>query len=64
MMDCEANITIHDVEDDCKKYMVAKICDCEMRYWGSCDSLEDAETTAREIDGMVLMMREGDSIAK
>ena len=64
MMDCDASITVHNVDEDCKKYMVARICDREMWYWGSYDTLEDAEKTAEQIDGMVLMMREGDSLGK
>lgn len=64
MMDCEANITIHNVDDDCLDYIVARICDGELWFWGSWDNLEDAKATAKEIDGIVLMRREGDSIAK
>lgn len=63
MMDCKATITVHNVDEDCGEYIVARICDRELWFWGTYDTAEDAERTAEEIDGIVLM-REGDSIAK
>ena len=63
MMDATATITVHNVDEDSLKYMVARICDRELWFWGTYDTAEEAERTAEEIDGIVLM-REGDSIAK
>lgn len=58
MMDCDARITVHRVDDDCEKYMVARICSGELCYWGSYKTREDADQTAQEIDGIVLVMRD------
>ena len=56
-MDCRLEVIVHNVDDDCLKYIVARICEGKLWFWGSWDSLEEADITAKEIDGVVLIKK-------
>ncbi len=49
-----AEVNINNVPEDTERYIVARIVEGEMWYWGSWKEKHDAETTAKEIDGIVI----------
>lgn len=47
-------VEVMNVPTETERYVVARICDCQLWYWGSWDNKKDADITAHEIDGVVV----------
>lgn len=54
MINYTAQIPVQNVPEDHEPYIVAKILENTLQYWGSHKDPAEAERTAREIDGIVL----------
>lgn len=46
-------VTIYNLPAEIKSYVVARDCDGELWFWGTWDSLKDADDAALEIGGCV-----------
>lgn len=51
------NELINNLPNTYKKYIVARVEDGQLQYWGSWDSLAIAEDTVKIIDGILLTDR-------
>ena len=47
-------VKVNNAPNDVEEYVVARVIDSELWYWGSWNKLEDAEANARQIDGVVV----------
>lgn len=54
----KCNIEVMNVPKDHDKYIVARLSDGELWYWGSWDDNQLADLAAREIDGVVVEVDE------
>lgn len=47
-------VKVNNTPNYTEKYIVARVYNSELWYWGSWDVLEDAEEAARNTDGVVV----------
>lgn len=47
-------VKVNNTPNYTEKYIVARVYNSELWYWGSWDALEDAEEAARNTDGVVV----------
>ena len=47
-------VKVNNTPNDTEKYVVARVINSELWYWGSWDELEDAEEAAKNTDGIVV----------
>lgn len=45
---------VNNLPDEIDKYVVAKVCDGEMWFWGTYDDKSRAEKAVRDVDGVIL----------
>ena len=45
---------VNNVPKDTERFIVARVCEGELWYWGSWDNREDALKAAKEQDGAVI----------
>lgn len=55
----KCNVEVLNVPKDHDKYIVARLSDGELWYWGSWDDEKKAKITALEINGIVVEESEG-----
>lgn len=48
-------VKVNNVSENAKRYVVARLVDTVLWYWGSWDNEDDARAVAREIDGLVVI---------
>lgn len=48
-------VNVNNVSANAKRYVVARLVDTMLWYWGSWDTEEEARAVAREIDGLVVI---------
>lgn len=58
MINYIAQIPVKNIPEDSERYIVAKILEGVLYCWGTYDSFKEADTTAKEIDGIVLDIQE------
>lgn len=54
MRDQECKVTVHNVPEHAEKYIVARVSEGSLWYWGSWEKKEDAEESARNVEGVVV----------
>lgn len=57
MRDQECKVTVHNVPEYASGYIVARVNEGSLWYWGSWDNEDDAEECARDVDGVVVMIK-------
>lgn len=55
MRDHECKVTVRNVPEHASGYIVARVSDCALWYWGCWEKKEDAEESARNVEGVVVM---------
>ena len=54
MLKIKRQVQINNVSENCKRYIVARISECELWFWGSWDDLDKAREAAKDIDGIII----------
>lgn len=57
MRDQECKVIVHNVPEHAEGYIVARVSNGSLWYWGSWDNEDDAEEFARNVDGVVVMIK-------
>ena len=47
-------VKVNNLPDEPKRYVVARVIDCGLWFWGSYDDEDKAKQAAKEIEGVVL----------
>lgn len=55
MRDRECRVTVRNAPEHAEKYIVARVSDGSLWYWGSWDNKDDAEESARNVEGIVVI---------
>ena len=53
------NAIVNNLPENPERYIVARLSNCELWYWGSWDNKEKAEKAAEEFDNGVVVERVG-----
>lgn len=56
----KVNAVVFNTPSNPKKYIVCRLSDGDLWYWGSWEELKDATKVAAEIGGLVVERQEGD----
>ena len=55
MRDRECRVTVRNVPEHAEGYIVARVSDGSLWYWGCFDNKDDAEESARNVEGIVVI---------
>lgn len=55
MRDHECKVIVRNVPEHAEKYIVARVNEGSLWYWGSWDNKDDAEESARNVEGIVVI---------
>jgi hypothetical protein len=48
---------VNNLPDDIEKYVVAKVCDGELWFWGTWDDKDEAEKAVNDVENGILLRR-------